>query len=127
MSVFRDRFQKIKESHRSIATTLFPATYACFSVLLVAIAGYGFTKPEAPIPKLLISLSMGVGFGVLAFFLYRKNVLARAMNCLVLIVMLSVALWVDHELPIILDILSVLMVVLVVTTEVKGLVYGFNR
>lgn len=53
--------------------------------------------------------------------------LARAMNCLVLIVMLSVALWVDHELPIILDILSVLMVVLVVTTEVKGLVYGFNR
>lgn len=127
MSVIRNRFQKIKENHRSIATTLFPAVYACFSVLLVAIAGYGLTKPEAPMPKLLVALSMGVGFGVLAFFLYRKNVLARAINCPVLIIMLSVALWVDHGLPIFLEFAGVLMVVLVVATEVKGLVYGFNQ
>lgn len=123
----RDRLQKVRESHRSVATTLFPIVYIFFAALLIFSAGYGFTKPEAPVIKLLVGFFIGAGLSVLAFFLRRQSVVARVTNCLVLLVMIAVVLLAESEMPILMEVLGVLMVSVFVGFEVKELVSGFNK
>lgn len=123
----RDRLQKVRESHRSVATTLFPIVYILFAALLIFSAGYGFTKPEAPVIKLLVGFFIGAGLSVLAFFLRRQSVVARVTNCLVLLVMIAVVLLAESEMPILMEVLGVLMVSVFVGFEVKELVSGFNK
>lgn len=127
MQSMRDRLQKVREGHRSVATTLFPIIYIFFAALLIFSAGYGFTKPEAPVIKLLVGLFIGVGLAVLAFFLRRQSVVARVTNCLVLLVMIAVALLAESEVPILMEALGVLVVLVVVGFEVTELVSGFNK
>lgn len=127
MQSMRDKLQKVREGHRSVATTLFPIIYIFFAALLIFSAGYGFTKPEAPVIKLLVGLFIGAGLAVLAFFLRRQSVVARVTNCLVLLVMVAVTLLAESELPILMEALGVLMVLVVVGFEVEELVSGFNK
>ncbi|MFL1455846.1 hypothetical protein ACJO5Y_15535 [Marinobacter sp. GN3S48] len=110
-----------------MATTLFPIIYIFFAALLIFSAGYGFTKPEAPVIKLLVGFFIGAGLSVLAFFLRRQSVVARVTNCLVLLVMIAVVLLAESEMPILMEVVGVLMVSVFVGFEVKELVSGFNK